>query len=43
MDLYHEKGNYEVSTPTQALPAGVYLYTLETSSQKITKRLVVVK
>lgn len=43
VDTYHEKGNYEVVAPTHTLPAGIYLYTLETEQYKITKRLVVVK
>jgi hypothetical protein len=38
-----EKGKKEISFLTQNLPAGVYLYTLETSQHKITKRLVIVK
>jgi hypothetical protein len=42
-DKEQAKGLQEVTFSTYALPAGIYLYTLETEHHKITKRLVVVK
>ncbi len=43
IDKEQAKGLQEVTFSTHALPAGIYLYTLETEHHKITKRLVVVK
>jgi hypothetical protein len=40
---YQEAGPYETSYDASNLPAGVYIYTLETSKGKETKRLVVIK
>jgi hypothetical protein len=42
-DKEQAKGLQEVTFSTHALPAGIYLYTLETEHHKITKRLVVIK
>ncbi|MFM8911502.1 MAG: T9SS type A sorting domain-containing protein, partial [Flammeovirgaceae bacterium] len=43
VDAYQEAGPYEVSYDASHLPAGVYIYTLETSKGKETKRLVIIK
>jgi hypothetical protein len=40
---YQEAGPYEFAYDASNLPAGVYIYTLETSKGKETKRLVVMK
>jgi len=43
VDAYQEAGAYEMSYDASNLPAGIYVYTLETSKGKETKRLVVLK
>lgn len=43
VDVYQEAGSYEMSYDASSLPAGIYVYTLETSKGKDTKRLVVIK
>lgn len=43
VDAYQEAGPYEFAYDASNLPAGIYIYTLETSKGKETKRLVVVK
>ncbi|MCE2958807.1 MAG: T9SS type A sorting domain-containing protein [Bacteroidota bacterium] len=43
VDAYQEAGAYEMSYDASNLPAGIYIYTLETSMGKETKRLVVLK
>jgi hypothetical protein len=43
VDVYQEAGPYEFAYDASNLPAGIYIYTLETSKGKETKRLVVVK
>jgi hypothetical protein len=43
IDAYHETGPYEVGYDASNLPAGIYIYTLETNKGKETKRLVVIK
>jgi len=43
VDAYQEAGPYEVSYDASHLPAGVYIYMLETSKGKETKRLVIIK
>jgi hypothetical protein len=40
---YQEAGPYEISYDASNLPSGIYIYTLETSKGKETKRLVVIK
>lgn len=40
---YQEAGRYEMSYDASNLPAGIYIYTLETNKGKETKRLVVIK
>ncbi|MDX1902995.1 MAG: T9SS type A sorting domain-containing protein [Thermonemataceae bacterium] len=42
VDKEQNKGLQEVVFNTQHLPAGVYLYTIETLKYKVTKRLVVI-
>jgi hypothetical protein len=43
VDAYQEAGPYEFAYDASNLPAGIYIYTLETSKGKETKRLVVIK
>lgn len=43
VDAYQEAGPYEVGYDANNLPAGIYIYTLETSKGKETKRLVIIK
>jgi hypothetical protein len=43
VDAYQEVGPYEFAYDASNLPAGIYIYTLETSKGKETKRLVVIK
>ncbi|MFN5004109.1 MAG: T9SS type A sorting domain-containing protein [Bacteroidota bacterium] len=43
VDAYQEAGAYEMSYDASNLPAGVYVYTLETNKGKETKRLVIIK
>jgi hypothetical protein len=43
IDAYQEAGPYEFGYDASNLPAGIYIYTLETSKGKETKRLVVIK
>ncbi len=43
VDAYQEAGSYEVSYDASNLPAGIYIYTLETNKGKQTKRLVILK
>jgi hypothetical protein len=43
VDAYQEEGLYELAYDASNLPAGIYIYTLETSKGKETKRLVVIK
>lgn len=40
---HQEVGPYEVAYNATNVPSGVYIYTLETSKGKETKRLVVIK
>jgi hypothetical protein len=43
VDAYQEEGPYEFAYDASNQPAGIYIYTLETSKGKETKRLVVIK
>jgi hypothetical protein len=43
VDAYQEAGPYEISYDASSLPAGIYIYTLETNKGKETKRLVILK
>ncbi len=43
VDAYQEAGAYEMSYDASNLPAGIYVYTLETNKGKETKRLVIIK
>ncbi|MBS1553792.1 MAG: T9SS type A sorting domain-containing protein [Bacteroidetes bacterium] len=43
VDAYQEAGPYEVGYDANNLPSGIYIYTLETSKGKETKRLVIIK
>ncbi|MFM9838035.1 MAG: T9SS type A sorting domain-containing protein [Cyclobacteriaceae bacterium] len=43
VDAYQEAGSYEFAYDASNLPSGIYIYTLETSKGKQTKRLVIIK
>jgi hypothetical protein len=43
VDAYQEAGPYEFNYDASHLPAGIYIYTLETSKEKETRRLVIIK
>jgi hypothetical protein len=43
VDAYQEAGPFEMGYDASHLPAGVYIYTLETNTKKETKRLVIIK
>lgn len=40
---HHPSGNFKVGLDTSPIPAGIYLYSLQTATGRITKRLVVLK
>jgi ligand-binding sensor domain-containing protein len=42
-DEYKERGIYNISFNTSALPAGIYFFQLQTQSGTITKKMIVVK
>jgi hypothetical protein len=43
VDAYQEAGPYEFAYDASNLPAGIYIYTLETNKGRETKRLVIIK
>ncbi|MBS1508045.1 MAG: T9SS type A sorting domain-containing protein [Bacteroidetes bacterium] len=42
-DSYQEAGAYNLNFETSVLPNGMYIYTLETNSGKVSKRLLIAK
>jgi hypothetical protein len=43
VDGYREAGNYELTFNGEKLPSGLYIYSLETGSLKITKKMTLLK
>ena len=43
VDKFHNKGEYTIIVASDKLPSGIYLYSLQTETKLITKKLIIIK